>query len=67
MVDEDEEEDDDEDEDNGKEPQKICQGEKVNKSANNDDTKVDNLPTMLPEQGEEMRAHTPQSQSQAPA
>ena len=68
MVDEDEEED----EDNGKEPRTIGQGEMVNKSADNADTMVDEEPTLLPEQGQEMelgqemREHTPRPQPPAP-
>jgi hypothetical protein len=65
VVDEDEEED--EDEDNGKEPQTIGQGEMVNTPADNADTAVDDQPTMLAEQGQEMREHTPRPQLPAPA
>ena len=61
-VDEDDEEDEDEDEDNGKEPQTIGQGEMVNTTADNADTMVDDQPTVLPEQGQGMREHTPQPQ-----
>jgi len=56
---EDEEEEEDEDEDDGKEPRTIGQGEMVNTSADNVDTMVDNQPIMRPEQGQEMREHTP--------
>jgi len=63
----DEEEDEDEDEDNGKEPRTIGQGEMVNPSTDHADTMVDDQPTMLPEQGQEMREHTPQPQPPAPA
>jgi len=63
----DEEEDEDEDEDNGKEPRTIGQGEMVNTSADDADTMVDDQPTMLPEQGHEMREHTPRPQPPAPA
>ena len=63
VVDEDEEED----EDNGKEPRTIGQGEMVYTSADNADTMVDNGPTLLPEQGQEIREHTPQPQPPAPA
>jgi hypothetical protein len=65
VVDEDEEED--EDEDNGKEPQTIGQGEMVNTPADNADTAVDDQPTMLPEQGQEMRDLTPWPQLPASA
>ena len=65
---EDEEKDDEEedkDEDDGKEPQTIGQGEMVNISADNADTMVDDEPTVLPEQGQEMREHTPRPQPPA--
>ena len=39
----------------------------VNPSADNADTMVDDQPTMLPEQGQEMREHTPRPQPLAPA
>jgi hypothetical protein len=64
-VDEDEEED--EDEDNGKEPRTIGQGEMVNPSADNANTMVHDQPTVLPEQGQEMREQTPRPQPPAPA
>jgi len=57
----------DEDEDNGKEPRRIGQGELVNTSADDADTMVDDQPTVLPEQGQEMREHTPRPQPPAPA
>jgi len=63
VVDEDEEED----EDNGKEPRTIGQGEMVNTSADDVDTMVDDEPTVLPEQGQEMREHTTWQQPLAPA
>jgi len=63
VVDEDEEED----EDNGKEPWTIGQGEMVNSSAHDVDTMVDNERTVLPEQGQEMREHTPRPQPPASA
>jgi uncharacterized protein YbaR (Trm112 family) len=63
-VDEDEEED--KDEDDGKEPWTIGQGEMVNTSADHVYTMVDNQPIMLPEQGQEMRKHTPRPQPPAP-
>jgi len=63
VVDEDEEED----EDNGKEPRTIDQGKMVNTSADDADTMVDDEPTVLPEQGQEMREHTPWPQPPAPA
>ena len=63
----DEEEDEDEDEDNGKEPRTIGQGEMVNTSADDADTMVDDQPTVLPEQGQEMCEHTPLPQPPAPA
>jgi hypothetical protein len=52
-------EDEEEDEDNGKEPGIIRQGEMVNTSADDVDTMVDDEPTVLPEQGQEMHDHTP--------
>jgi hypothetical protein len=65
VVDEDEEED--KDEDDGKEPRTIGEGEMVNTSADDVDTMVDDRPIMLPEQGQEMREHTPRPQPPAPA
>jgi len=62
-----EEDDEDEDEDNGKEPRTFGQGEMVNASADDSDTMVDDQPTVLPEQGQEMREHTPRPQPLAPA
>jgi len=62
VVDENEEED----EDNGKEPRTIGQGEMVNSSADDADTMVDDEPTVLPEQGQEMGEHSPRPQSPAP-
>jgi len=63
----DEEEDKDEDEDNSKEPQTIGQGQMVYTSADDADTMVDDQSTVLPEQGQEMREHTPRPQHPAPA
>jgi len=63
VVDEDEEED----EDSGKEPRTIGPGEMVNTSADDEDTTVDDEPTVLPEQGQDMREHTPRPQPLAPA
>jgi len=60
-------EDEEEDEDNGKEPPTIGQGEMVNTSAGDADTMVDNEPTVIPEQGQELREHTPQPKPPAPA
>jgi len=65
MVDEDEEED--KDEDDGKEPRTIGQGEIVNTSADDVDTMVNDLSIVLPEQGQEIRGHTPRPQRPAPA
>jgi hypothetical protein len=62
VVDEDEEED----EDNGKEPRRIGQGEMVNTSADDVDPKVDDEPTVLHMQGQEMREYTPRPQPEAP-
>jgi hypothetical protein len=65
-------EEEDEDEDDGKEPRTIGQGVMVNTSADNADTMVDDEPTVLPEQaqemeqGQEMREHTPWPQPPAP-
>jgi len=39
----------------------------VNTSADDADTMVDDEPTVLPEQGQEMRGHTPRPQPPAPA
>ena len=55
---EDEDEDKNEDEDDGKEPWTIGQGEMVNTLADNVDTMVDNQPTVLSEQRQEMCKHT---------
>jgi hypothetical protein len=49
-----EDEEEDKDEDDGKEPRTIGQREMVNTSADDADTMVDNEPTVLPEQGQEM-------------
>jgi hypothetical protein len=56
-----------EDEDNSKEPRTIDQGEMVNTLADDADNMVDEQPTLLPEQGREMRKHTPRPQPPAPA
>jgi hypothetical protein len=52
------EEDEEEDEDNGKEHCTIVQGEMTNKLAYDPDSMVGDEPTMLPEQGQEMREQT---------
>jgi hypothetical protein len=60
------------DADDGKDPWTIGQGVMVNSSADDADNMVDNKPTGLPEQGQEMEQgkemsmHTPQSELQAP-
>jgi len=59
---EEEDEEEDENEDNGKEPQMIGQGEMEKTSSDDVDTMVDNQPTVLPEQGQEFREHTPYPQ-----
>ena len=61
------EEEEDEDKDDGKEPRTIGQGEMVNTLADDVDTTVDGKPIVLPEQGQEMREHTPRPQPLAPA
>ena len=66
VEEEDEDEEEDKDEDNGKEPQTIGQGEMVNTLADDAYTIVDDEPTVLPEQGQEMREHTTQPQPPAP-
>jgi len=63
VVNEDEEEAEDEDENNGKEPRTIGHGVMLNSSADNADTMRDNEPTVLPEQGQDIRGHTPWPQS----
>ena len=63
----DKDEEEDKDEDDGKEPRTIGQGVTVNSSADDVDTMVDHQPIVLPEQGQEMREHTPQTQPPAPA
>ena len=45
----------------------IGQGEMVNTSADDGDTMVDDEPTVLPEQGQQMRKHTPWPQPPVPA
>jgi hypothetical protein len=67
VEEENEDEEEDKDENNGKEPRTIGQGEMVNTLADDADTMVDDEPTVLPEQGQEMREHTPQPQPPAPA
>ena len=67
VEEEDEDEEEDKDEDDGKEPRTIGPGEMVNTLADDADTVVDDDPTMLPEQGQEMREHTPWPQPPAPA
>jgi len=67
VKEEDEDEEDDKDEDDSKEPQTIGQGEMVNTSADDADTIVDDEPTVLPEQGLQMRAHSPRPQPPVPA
>jgi hypothetical protein len=67
VEEENEDEEEDKDEDDGKEPQTIGQGEMVNTSADNADAMVDDEPTVLPEQGQEMLEHTPRPQPLAPA
>jgi hypothetical protein len=68
-----EDEEEDKDDHDGKEPQTIGQGEMVNTSADDADTLVDDKPTVLPEQGQEieqgqeMCEHTPRPQPPAPA
>jgi hypothetical protein len=66
---EEEEEDEEEDEDEGddKEPQTIGQGEIVNTSADHIGTIVNIQPIVLPEQGQHIRKHSPQSQHLAHA
>jgi len=64
---EDEDEEQDDDEYDGKEPWTIGQGETLNTSAGYVDTMVDNQPIVLPQQGQEMREHTPQPKPPAPA
>jgi hypothetical protein len=65
VVDWDEEEE--EDEDNGNEPRTIGQGEMVNTSADDADTMVEDQPTVVPEQGQEMREHPTRPQPPASA
>jgi hypothetical protein len=62
-----EDEDEDEDEDGGKEPRTMGLGEMANTSADDLDTIADDQPIMLPEEGQEMREHTPRPQPSAPA
>jgi len=67
VEEEDEDEEEDQDKDDGKEPQTLRHGEMVNTSADDVVTMVDNQPIVLPEQGQEMREHTPRPQHPAPA
>jgi len=67
VEEEDEDEEEDKNEDDVKEPRTIGQGEMVNTSADDADTMVDHEPTMLPEQGQEMREHALRPQALAPA
>jgi len=67
VEEEDEDEEEDKDGDDGKEHRTIAQGEIVNTSADDVDTMVDDQPFVLPEQGQEMRKHTPQLQPPAPS
>jgi len=60
-------EEEDKHEDDGKEPRTIGQGEMVNTWADDVDTMVDDQPIVLPEQGQEMREHTPPPRPMAPA
>jgi len=64
---EEKDEEEDKDKDDGKEPQTIGQGEMVNTSADDVDNMVDDQPIVLPEQGQQMREHTPRPQPTAPA
>jgi hypothetical protein len=68
QVEEDEQEEDEEEEEenDGKEPRTIGQGEMVNTSADDVDTMVDDLPIVLPEQGQETREPRPQPPATAP-
>jgi hypothetical protein len=59
---EDKDQEEDKDEDDGKEHGMIGQGEMLNTSAADVDTMVDDQPIVLPEQGQEMRGHTPRPQ-----
>jgi len=69
--DKDEEDDDgeaeDEDEDDCEEPRTIGQGAMINTSTVHVESIEDPLPIMQPEQGQEMREHTPQPPPPAPA
>jgi len=67
VEEEDEDEEEDDDEDDGKEPRTIGQREMVNTSADDADTMVDDEPTVLPEQCQEIREHTPRPQPPAPS
>ena len=62
-----EDEEEEEEEDDGKEPRAIGQGEMVITSADDADTMVDDDSTVVPEQGQEMREHTPWAQPTVPA
>jgi len=67
VEEEDEDEEEDQDEDDGKERRTLGQAEMVTKSAEDIDNMVDDQPIVLPEQGQEMREHTPRPQPPAPA
>jgi hypothetical protein len=67
VEEEDEDEEEGKDEDDGNEPRTIGQGEMVNISADNAITLIEDETTVLPEQSQEMREHTPRRQRLAPA
>jgi hypothetical protein len=56
VEEDDEDEEEEKDEDDGKEPRTIGQREMVNTSADDADTMVNDEPTVLPAQGQEMRS-----------
>jgi len=64
---EDKDEEQDKDEDDGKEPRTIGHRELVNTSGDDGDTIINDQTILLPEQGQEMRGHTPPPQHLAPA
>jgi hypothetical protein len=67
MEEEDEGDEEDKDEDDPKDPRTIGQRQMVNTSPDDANTKVDNEPTVLPEQGQDMRHHAPRPQPPEPA
>jgi hypothetical protein len=67
VEEEDEDEEEDQDEDDSKEPRTLGQGEIVHTSADDVDILVNDEPVVVPDQAQQMRAHTPLPQPQVRA